>query len=322
MRRTKSLFTATLAVALTVLANTGTAAAEGDKPLPVPWSLGAGVAAQLAAPNTPPPGANDWSCKPSDEHPNPVVLTHGLLANQTVNWQTFSPLLHNEGYCVFTLTYGMTAEPPVYQPGGLTPMEPSAKELDAFVDKVLAATGSSKVDILGHSEGTLMPGHYVQFLGGASKVDKYVSLTPLWRGTSPLALASLYNYATALGIKPLVDGALDPLCASCTQFLYGSDFLDKLHRSGTFAPEVTYTNIATRYDELIVPYTSGLADAPNVNNIVLQDQCPLDLSEHAGVAGDPVAAGHVLNALDPENPRPVPCVPVTPAGGVDPNLLR
>ncbi|EME51337.1 esterase/lipase family protein [Amycolatopsis decaplanina] len=58
-------------------------------------------------------------------------------------------------------------------------MEQSAKELSAFVDEVLGATGVSKVDILGHSEGTLTPSYYVKFLGGASKVDKYALATAL-----------------------------------------------------------------------------------------------------------------------------------------------
>lgn len=316
MRFAKSLAAALVALLAVLLAP---GAANADEKLPVPWSLGAGVAAQLADPGAAPPGANDWSCEPSAAHPNPVVLTHGLLANQTVNWQTFSPLLANEGYCVFTLTYGTkqgVGVPGAYQPGGLVPMQQSAKELSTFIDKVLAETGASKVDILGHSEGTLMPSYYVQFLGGASTVDKYVSLTPLWEGTTLAGLSTLYQYSGALGLQPVIDGVLDPLCGSCTQFLSGSDFLKKLHSKGIFAPEVTYTNIVTRYDELVVPYTSGLGSGPNVHNIVLQEKCGLDFAEHAGVASDPVAAGYVLNALDPANAEPVPCTPVTPIGGV------
>ncbi len=56
--------------------------------------------------------------------------------------------------------------------GALSPLEQSAQELSVFVDEVLAATGASKVDIVGHSQGTLMPNYYVKFLGGAAKVDK------------------------------------------------------------------------------------------------------------------------------------------------------
>ena len=53
-----------------------------------------------------------WTCRPSAAHPRPVVLVHGLLANMTDNWQTMSPLLANNGYCVFALTYGTDADPP------------------------------------------------------------------------------------------------------------------------------------------------------------------------------------------------------------------
>jgi hypothetical protein len=313
MRTTKSLVTVILAAALTLVAAPG---AQAATKLPVPYNLFPGVEQQLTAPDSPPPGANNWTCRPSAAHPNPVVLAHGLGANQTVNWQTYSPLLTNNGYCVFSLTYGIPGNPlPVYQPGGLAPMEQSAAELSLFVSKVLASTGASKVDILGHSEGTLMPSYYVKFLGGATKVDKYVALTPLYDGTTLYGLSQLYQFIGGLGFQPVIDGVLNPLCGSCKQFLHGSDFLAKLHSgNGVFAPEVTYTNILTRYDELVLPYTSGLGTGPNVHNIVLQDRCALDYAEHTGLAADRNAARHVLNALDPAHAQPVPCLPAGPLG--------
>jgi triacylglycerol esterase/lipase EstA (alpha/beta hydrolase family) len=309
----KSLVTVALTAVLTLIAAPGAQAATR---LPVPYNLAPGLAQQLVAPDSPPPGANNWSCLPSAAHPNPVVLTHGLAANQTVNWQTFAPLLANHGYCVFSLTYGIPGAPaPIYQPGGLTRMEQSAAEFSAFVDRVLASTGASKVDILGHSEGTLMPSYYVKFLGGSAKVGKYVSLTPLWAGTTLLGLSTLYQFVEGLGLKPVIDGVLNPICESCAEMLHGSDFLAKLHSgNGIFAPEVTYTNIVTRYDELVAPYTSGLGTGPNVHNIVLQDRCALDFAEHLGVATDRNAAAHVLNALDPTHAGFVPCLPAGPLG--------
>jgi triacylglycerol esterase/lipase EstA (alpha/beta hydrolase family) len=44
-------------------------------------------------------------------------------------------------------------------------MEESAKQLAAFVDTVREATGADKVDIVGHSEGSLMPDYYVKSSG-------------------------------------------------------------------------------------------------------------------------------------------------------------
>ena len=55
----------------------------------------------------------------------------------------------------------------------------SAAQLEAFVDRVLAATGAAKVSMVGHSQGGMMPRYYIQFLGGAGKVDDLVGLAPL-----------------------------------------------------------------------------------------------------------------------------------------------
>lgn len=56
--------------------------------------------------------------------------------------------------------------------------------------------------------------------------------------------------------------------------------------------------------------------ARSLLNVVLQDECALDLTEHAGAAADPVAAGYVRNALDPDNAQHVDCPPVAPLGSV------
>jgi triacylglycerol lipase len=39
-----------------------------------------------------------------------------------------------------------------------------------------------------------------------------------------------------------------------------------------------------------------------VTNVLLQDDCPLDLSEHVAITDDPVAIQWVLNALSSNGP--------------------
>jgi triacylglycerol lipase len=281
---------------------------------PVRYDFSAGILAQAQTPNAPPPGANDFSCKP-DPGEEPVVLVHGLFANQTDEWQSYSPLLANRGYCVFSLTYGTKPEVsfPGYQPGGVKRMEESAAELGDFVEQVLAATGAGEVDIVGHSEGSLMPNYYVKYLGGASRVDDYVGITPIWHGTNPAGLASLNQLAIAFGVPPSGFALIDDLCGSCRQFLTGSEFIGKMRAGGVAAPGVTYTNLITRFDQLVIPYSSGIE--AGMRNIIVQDQCPLDLADHVSMAADPIVAQDILNALDPAHAQPVPCTLVLPLLG-------
>ncbi|MDA3626052.1 alpha/beta fold hydrolase [Saccharopolyspora sp. WRP15-2] len=275
----------------------------------------AGLAALLAVTATPaaaapanvepaPPGVNDWSCQPSEQHPTPVVLVHGLGGSAPTNWAYLGPKLVDEGYCVFALTYG---RPPLVPPltGGFSPMEESAPELAAFVDEVLAATGAEKVDLVGHSEGTVMPQYYLKFLGGADEVQRYVAITPLYDGTTLQNTTELLDRIAEE--IPVVGQIPDELCGACRQFFKGSDFMQKLNEGGAAVPGVEYTTIMTKYDQLVTPYTSGYLDAPNATNTVLQDVCPNDYSEHVAVAFNPHVADLVLNALDPANARPVRC---------------
>lgn len=287
----------------------------GAAELPVPYHFLLTATTSAMQPDADPPGANDWTCRPSAAHPTPVVLVHGLLANKNDNWQTFAPLLKNNGYCVYALTYGTSPyEPAPYDKvsGGLAPIEQSAGELGTFVARVLAATGAAKVDILGHSEGTIVPNYYAKFLGGAKYIDQYIGIAPIWHGTSPAGLSSLYALAKAFGFDAGVDGLLTTMTVpSLTEMLASSDFITKFRSGGGPAVAgIRYTNIVTRYDELVVPYTSGIE--PGMTNYVLQDVCPLDFSEHLQIASSPNTAQIVLNTLDPAHATPVRCRLVLP----------
>jgi len=273
-------------------------------PLPVPYSFAAGLVADLLHHGSNPPGSNGWSRKPSAAHPFPVVLVHGPFGNMTNSWQALSPLLANNGYTVFALTYGLTEGT---QFGGRAPVAESAKELSTFVDRVLTATGATKVDLVGHSLGGLIPRYYLKMLGGSAKVRSLVGLAPVNHGTTVDGLVSL---AKMLGLD--TTALTLPDCASCGELIAGSAFLAALDTGGDTVAGVAYTVIATRFDELVTPYQSAFLTGPDVSNITLQDKCDRDFSEHLAVIYDPIALHLVLGALDAAHATPAPCVFVPP----------
>jgi triacylglycerol lipase len=278
MRRSLSVLLLALALFVVV-------AAPARAALPVIWNGVYGYA--HTHPTASPPGANDWTCKPTAAHPQPVVLVHGTFADMSNSWQAISPLLKNNGYCVFALNYGDYKGSGAVGVYGVDDIPTSAGELNAFVDKVRAATGAAEVDIVGHSQGGMMPRYYVKNLGGAEKVDDLVGLAPSNHGTSnPLLLFPGVGY----------------LCPACLQQKTGSAFLRSLNADDETPGPVSYTNIVTRYDEVVLPYTSGYLAGDNTTNIKLQDKCRFDVTGHVLIPMDGPAIRLVLDALGRSGP--------------------
>ncbi|UXY18942.1 lipase family protein [Streptomyces cynarae] len=253
--------------------------------------------AEAAAPST---GWNDYSCKPSAAHPRPVVLVHGTFANSVDNWLAFAPYLEDRGYCVFSLDYGQLSGVPLFH--GLGPIDQSAQQLSVFVDDVRAATGAAKVDIVGHSQGGMMPRYYLKFLGGAAKVNTLVGIAPDNHGTTLDGLTNLLPY---------FPGAQDLLSATTPGLadqVAGSAFLTKLNAGGDTVAGVHYTVIATKYDEVVTPYRSQFLTGSDVHNVLLQDLCGVDLSEHVMIGlSDRIAFHEAANALDPAHATATTC---------------
>lgn len=108
----------------------------------------------------------------------------------------------------------------------------TANQLSAYVDKVLAATGASKVDIVSHSMGGLSTRYYLRNLGGAAKVDEWVSVGGPNHGT-----AAAY------------------LCfdVSCGDMRFGSPFLTALNSGDETPGAVRYGTFWSSCDEIINP---------------------------------------------------------------------
>jgi pimeloyl-ACP methyl ester carboxylesterase len=238
--------------------------------------LAAARPATAQTPGIDPPLANDFSCR-STEHPVPVILVHGTFGDMTVSWNLFSPALVQNHYCVFALDLVNR---------GMAPMDQSADKLAAFIDEVRQRTGAAKVSLVGHSQGGMLGRYVARYRGKLDVIDDIVGLAPSSHGTTnPLA-------------PPL--GGLG--CPACAEQAAGSAFMQKLNAGEEAPPPPSYTVISTRYDEVVTPYRSQALTGATVTNVVLQDRCPADITEHVGIIYDPVALEWTINALDRAGP--------------------
>jgi triacylglycerol lipase len=254
------------------LGSSPTLAAAGDDPIEVSptyptWGMS-------------PDGANDWDCAPTTERPTPVIIVHGTFGDQKSLLDKISRAMVDQGFCVYALDYGNR---------GTRAIEDSAAELKAFVGRVLDATGAAKVSMVGHSQGGLMPRYYIKFLGGDQVVDDLVGLAPSNHGTS----------ASGPHDNPLTGSEAQVVfCQACIQQEAGSEFLTNLNAGDETPGPVSYTQITTRNDTVVVPHTSGYLEPGELTtNVTIQDTCPNDQAEHLQIPMSDTAIAFTLDAL-------------------------
>lgn len=300
------------------------APAPGDKYY-VPKDFGEAIV--LATPDlyAAPPGANHWDCVPSAEHPRPLILIHGFAANMADSLNGLAPYYANRGYCVFATNYGSFGT--IF--GGLADIKKSSmRQFGPFVDRVLAATGADQVDVIGHSEGSIMPRWWMRFgdstnADGTPKIAKFIGIGPASHGADLDGFANEIRHT--FPFSGIIKAMVDTGCGACDQVLAGSQLLGELNSldpqpgenfTGLAQPGVSYLMLATTYDNFLVPYEFGFLDDPAVTNMTVQDVCPIDQADHLSIVYDPVAYDVMDEFLTPGSVTDQRCVRTRPAFGV------
>jgi triacylglycerol lipase len=166
---------------------------------------------------------------------DPILFVHGYSRSAS-DWNTMIKRFEGDGWSKKQLR--------AYSYNTSTSNVATAENVvKSEVEKLLASTKASKVDIVAHSMGSLNTRWYVKFLGGESKVDDWVSLGGPNHGT---------------------DFANFCFSASCVEMRQGSKFLGELNAGDETPGAVNYGTWWSPCDEIINPDSSvPLAGATN-----------------------------------------------------------
>ena len=214
---------------------------------------------------------------------DPVVLVAGTFFGDKSSDAYFTPLatrLRKDGFDVVVWAI------PNH---GLGDIAESAGVLAEFVGDLRARAGAERVDLVAHSQGGLVSRYFIKNLGGDEQVDSLVSLAAPHYGTREANIASFLGFGSCAGI------------VSCEQMAVGSSFLDDLNDGDDTVGDIAYTNIVTRFDEVVVPYRNGfLHNDGNNTNVTLQSQCPFRFVGHILLPLDGATYTGIVDALQHE----------------------
>lgn len=230
---------------------------------------------QLGAAAEAAPGAGAQA-SPSD----PVILVEGTGSSDPLlpilDLTLLTRRLQADGHQAFVFRL----------PGqGLGDIRDTSAALAPFVDQVLAETGATKVDLVGHSQGGIVSRYYIKFLGGSDKVDSLVSLAAPHHGSQLANLVMLHGVLDCLRFR------------FCQQVVTGSEFLRELNGDDDTFGDVHYTNLATALDLIVLPYTNSFQRSGGATNVTIQHQCPLRVVEHITLALDATTYSGIRDAL-------------------------
>ncbi|MFR9794420.1 lipase family alpha/beta hydrolase [Streptomyces sp. MS06] len=219
-----------------------------------------------ARPLVPPQDGPDPARLPGPDRP-PVVLLHGFIDNRSVFLLLRRNLAQHGRQRVESLNYSpLTCD-----------IRGAAALLGRCIEEICERTGSSRVDIVGHSLGGLIARHYVQRQGGDQRVRTLVTLGTPHSGTRVAPLADIH---------PLV-----------RQMRPGSAVLEELNRP---APDcrTRFVSFWSDLDHLMEPLDAACIDHPDLNaeNVRVSGVGHLALPVH------PAVAAGIRQALDAELP--------------------
>ncbi|WP_245677784.1 lipase family alpha/beta hydrolase [Nocardia acidivorans] len=264
-------------------------------------------------PNAAPAGTNDFGCKPRAEHPRPVVLAHGTDSSAYSDFSVIGPQLVQAGFCVFALNYGGKPGGKSY---GTEDVWASSAQVGGFVDQVLAATGATKVDMVGFSQGASVTRYYINKLGGAAKVGQWLGVA------SPSYGGVMYGLVPVADKVPALYSVAELFSSvAAVQQAAGSPFMTELNAGGDTVPGVRYTTIGSRVDEMIQPFDNIALRGAGATNLVLQDLCPENKTGHFHEVYDPYVQQLVRNVIDPAHAVAPTCVPVALGTGISEVVL-
>lgn len=247
------------------------------------------VAYSISDPGALPQGMNT-GCGGNSGRERPVVLLNGAFLNKYATWSKAAPKLAAAGYCVFGLDYGTRIDGPFHQMGDL---RRSAAEIGRFIDTVKARTGAEKVDVVGYSEGGMVPFYLINELGGHTDIHTFVVVA------SPMRGMSFYGMLEWLAKVPGGRALMNATVPAAADGVKNSGYMREIARNGLTRPGVNYVTISSRNDRVVALSESMLPPGPNVTNVVVQDHCPAADVFHGRVPYDDTVIGLILHALDP-----------------------
>ena len=223
-----------------------------------------------------------------------VLLIHGTGADSQINWSwNHIPALDQLGipWC--------TVDLPV---GGSGDLQSNAEYVVNAIRVVYRRSGK-RIGIIGHSQGGISPRWAFRFWPDTRKmVDDLVGYAPPNHGS-----ASADATCEA-------DGPCSP---SNHQFRTDSKFNVALNSFTETFPGISYTNVYSHTDFIATPNaddtgTSSLHVGQGaIANIAIQDICPLQTSEHLGLAYDAVAWALAYDALAHPGPAVAGHIPLS-----------
>lgn len=253
-------------------------------------SLGFLVLAAACQPSA--PAASDV-CTTGSNGEDPVIFVAGTFSPEFANQLFFGNRLQAAGFttCVFELK----GDPTVGSIPGTAPIAESADSLAVFVQDVLAWSGASQVDLVGHSQGAVVARQYLAFDGGTPYVNDMVSLAGPHNGSSVANITALFANAV---LTPF--GTSCALVAPCAELQENSAAINALNAGDPTPGNVDYYGFITEFDEIVWNSTDGQETGfldGGATNVAVQDECPLRFVGHTGMILDEAVYQMTADAL-------------------------